>query len=110
MPELSGNASGRWTKENHQATVTLRYTDSYLQDDGARNNSLLGQNIDSFTTVDFQYRYDASELTGIGSWIMVGANNITDENPPRYGARPFFDEEAHSIRGRVLYAEIGLTF
>ncbi|GAB56336.1 hypothetical protein GPUN_2221 [Glaciecola punicea ACAM 611] len=110
MPELTGNASGRWTKDNHQATLTFRYTDSYLQDDAARNNDLLGQNIDSFTTLDFQYRYDASQIIGIGSWIMLGANNLTDENPPRYGARPFFDEEAHSIRGRVLYAEIGVTF
>jgi iron complex outermembrane receptor protein len=110
MPELTGNASGRLTKENHQATLTFRYTDSYLQDDGARSNSLLGQNIDSFTSLDFQYRYDASELIGIGSWIMLGANNLTDKNPPRYGARPFFDEEAHTIRGRFLYAEIGVTF
>jgi iron complex outermembrane receptor protein len=110
MPELSGNVSAKWAKENHQAIVTFRYTDSYLQDDAARSNSLLGQNINSFTTLDFQYRYDASELTGIESWLMIGANNLTDKNPPRYGARPFFDEEAHSIRGRVLYAEIGVRF
>jgi iron complex outermembrane receptor protein len=110
MPELSGNASAKWVKENHQAIATVRYTDSYLQDDGARSNSLLGQNIDSFTTLDLQYRYNASELTGIDSWLTVGANNVTDKNPPRYGARPFFDDEAHSIRGRVLYAEIGLRF
>jgi hypothetical protein len=42
--------------------------------------------------------------------IVLLANNLTDENPPRYGARQFFDEETHSIRGRVLYAEIGVTF
>jgi iron complex outermembrane receptor protein len=90
--------------------MTLRYKDSYLQDDAARSNKLLGQNIDSFTTVDMQYRYDSSELLGTQSWITLGANNITDEAPPEYGARPFFDDEVHSIRGRVLYAEVGFTF
>ena len=110
MPELSGNVSAKWAKENHQAIITFRYTDSYLQDDAARSNSLLGQNIDSFATVDLQYRFDASEFTGFGSWLTVGANNLMDKNPPEYGARPFFDDQAHSIRGRVMYAEIGLKF
>jgi iron complex outermembrane receptor protein len=110
MPKLTGNFSAKWSIDNHQAVMTLRYKDSYLQDDAARSNTLLGKNIDSFTTVDMQYRYDSSELLGTQSWITLGANNITDEAPPEYGARPFFDDEVHSIRGRVLYAEVGFTF
>ncbi|MFT7258264.1 MAG: iron complex outermembrane receptor protein [Glaciecola sp.] len=110
MPKLTGNFSAKWSVDNHQAVMTLRYKDSYLQDDAARSNKLLGQNIDSFTTVDMQYRYDSSELLGTQSWITLGANNITDEAPPEYGARPFFDDEVHPIRGRVLYAEVGFTF
>lgn len=81
-----------------------------MQDDAARSNSLLGQNIDSLTILDTQYRYDASKLAGIGRWLTLGVNKLRDKNPPRYAARPFFDEEVHSIRGRVIYAEMDLSF
>jgi iron complex outermembrane receptor protein len=110
MPELMGNISANWSKNNHQVGAIIRYKDSYLQDDAARGNTLFGKNIDSFTSLDLQYRYDSSELIGIGSWLTVGANNATDEDPPKYGAREWFDDQVHPIRGRVLYAEIGLRF
>jgi len=60
--------------------------------------------------LDLQYRFDSSELLGLGSWLLVGANNVTNEDPPEYGAREYFDDQVHPLRGRVLYAEVGLTF
>lgn len=110
MPETSGNVSANWTRNNHKLGATIRYKDSYLQDDSSRSNKLFGKNIDSFTTLDVQYRFDSSELFGLGSWLLVGANNLTDEEPPEYGAREFFDDQVHPLRGRVLYAEVGLKF
>lgn len=110
MPETSGNISLGWTKQNHKLSATMRYKDSYLQDDSSRSNKLFGENIDSFTTLDLQYRYDSAEFLGLGSWLLVGANNITDEDPPKYGAREFFDDQVHPLRGRVVYAEFGLKF
>ena len=110
MPQTSGNFRAAWTRNDHQIGATIRYKDSYLQDDSSRSNTLFGKNIDSFTTLDVQYRYDLSSLTQLGSWLMLGANNVTDEDPPEYGAREYFDDQVHPLRGRVLYAEIGLTF
>lgn len=110
MPKLNFNVSSKWSNNNHKAIVTLRYKDSYLQDDSARNNTLYGKDIDSFMTVDVQYTYDLSELINTNGWLTVGANNLLDENPPEYGARPYYDDEVHPIRGRVMYLELGLKF
>jgi iron complex outermembrane receptor protein len=110
MPKLNFNMSSKWSNNNHQAIATLRYKDSYLQDDGARNNTLLGKNIDSFTTLDVQYSYDFSELFSTDGWVTAGVNNVFDEQPPEYGARPYYDNEVHPIRGRVMYLELGLKF
>lgn len=110
MPKLNFNVSGKWSNNNHQAVATLRYKDSYLQDDSARNNKLLGKDIDSFTTLDVQYNYDLSELLSIAGSVTVGVNNVLDENPPEYGARPYYDNEVHPIRGRVIYLDLGFQF
>ena len=110
MPKTSGNVNANWTKTNHNFGAIVRYKDSYLQDDSSRSNKLFGKNIDSFITLDLQYRFDSSELLGLGSWLLVGANNVTNEDPPEYGAREYFDDQVHPLRGRVLYAEVGLTF
>ncbi len=110
LPELKSNLSLKWSRDNHQAVITARYIDSYLQDDPARSNSLLGKNINSFTTFDVQYLYHFTELFGVDGTFTIGANNLLDQDPPAYGARPYYDDEVHSIRGRVLYGEVKFNF
>ena len=120
MPELRWHGGATWVMGNHSANVTMRYIDSYKNDQS--NNGP----VESWTTFDAQYSVVFPGLISDGDTrITIGANNLTDEDPPalyrRDGAgnilpnpsasgvydgidRPGYDDRAgHDIRGRILY-------
>lgn len=117
QPQLRMNGSLSWQSGAHSANATIRYIDSY--DNDQSNNAP----IDSFTTLDLQYAIDMEGVIGDGdTTLRIGANNVLDEDPPalqRYDAsgnlitginaidRPASDLTVHEIRGRVLY--VGFT-
>ncbi len=115
-PKWRGNFGGSWRRGNHAAVVTVRYIDSYLNDQS--NNA----RIDSYTTVDAQYSLDLDGLFrgAPNASITVGADNIFDVDPPALvrndstGARitgtisdidrPSYDPlSGVDIRGRLFY-------
>ena len=109
-PALRYNLGLSWAKGPHRAALTLRHIDSYKNDEAAAL-----ADIDSWTTLDFQYAYSWEKLPGGGQGtVFVGAVNLADRDPPplptglegsqRYNLRPGFDGFVHDIKGRTLYA------
>lgn len=121
LPELRGVLGLDWQRDDHAANVTVRYTDGY---DNDQSNDAP---IDSFTTVDIQYRIDLSDAFGTSrSALTVGIENVFDEDPPGLVRndvngnritgtiadydRPGYDPRSGaSLRGRIAYvrAEYG---
>ena len=110
-PELRFNLSlaGSWGA--HDARLTLRYIDSYKNDEVPTLPE-----ISSWTTLDLNYGYSFAGPANGETTISLGAINLTDEDPPplpsgrtgaqRYNLRPGYDGFVHDIRGRVMYARV----
>lgn len=102
LPQWRANASARWSSGPHSVVATVRYIDSYLND----QNNL---KVDSFITEDLQYALSLDEvLGGSRTSIRLGVNNLTDEEPPSIGigVRPGYDETVHDVRGRIFYVSL----
>ncbi|MCY4214039.1 MAG: TonB-dependent receptor [Gammaproteobacteria bacterium] len=120
-PELRYNVGVTWTHGNHLANATVRYIDSYANDE-VLPISENPPNIDSWTTLDIYYALTLAGLfnTDGDITLSVGVNNLTDEDPPGltttrpneqiYNLRPGYDGLVHDIRGRQLYARFRYAF
>ena len=107
-PELRSNLGISWRSGPHAAGITVRYIDSYRNDEVA---SL--PEIAAWTTLDVNYSYVVDNLFGGEATLFFGARNLTDKDPPplptgregihRYNLRPGFDGFVHDIKGRTLY-------
>lgn len=131
MPELRAHGGVTWLFGNQSANLTLRYIDSYTND---QSTAGAPAEVDSWTTLDAQYSIVFPGLIGDGdTTISVGANNILDEEPPALVRnfsdgtqrppqnpstgifdgvdRPGYDDRAgHDIRGQILYARFVQQF
>ncbi|MCY3885309.1 MAG: TonB-dependent receptor [Gammaproteobacteria bacterium] len=107
-PELRLNLEIAWTLSRHSAGVSLRYVDSYTNDEVASQ-----RRITAWTTIDAQYRHAFSDTFRGKGTVYVGARNLTDRDPPplpsgrtgvhRYNLRPGYDGFVHDIKGRIVY-------
>ena len=107
-PELRLNFGVAWRRGAHAAGLTVRYVDSYKNDEVASMPKIA-----SWTTLDVNYSYELEDLFGGEATLFVGARNLTDRDPPplpsgrpgihRYNLRPGFDGFVHDIKGRTLY-------
>ena len=107
-PELRLNLGLGWRRGRHAGGLTVRYVDSYRNDEVA---SL--PEIAAWTTLDVNYSYVVESLFGGEATFYFGARNLTDRDPPplpsgragdqRYNLRPGFDGFVHDIKGRTLY-------
>ncbi len=107
-PELRLNLGLAWHRGPHAAGATLRYVDSYVNDEVA---SL--PKIAAWTTLDANYSYRVEDLFGGEVTLHLGARNLTDRDPPplpsgregvhRHNLRPGFDGFVHDIKGRTLF-------
>lgn len=122
IPQWRFNASLGWVRGPHSVNATVRYIDGY---DNDQSNDAP---IDSFTTVDLQYGLNLAGLFGnTGTSLVVGADNIFDQDPPALarntadgkritGTRTDIDRPGYDplggadIRGRVLYVRVGQKF
>ena len=112
-PELRVNLGLSWQRAPHAANLTLRYVDSYKNDEIA---SL--PRIAAWTTLDANYSYQMQDLFGANATIFLGARNLTDQDPPalpsgregihRHNLRPGFDGLVHDIKGRSIYLRFRL--
>ena len=112
-PQLRYNLGVAWSRAQHRGTLALRHIDSYENDEVASRPE-----IDAWTTLDAHYAYTFERLLGRGGRVtlFLGANNLTDRDPPalpsgeegvqRYNLRPGFDGFVHDIKGRTFYLRL----
>lgn len=121
-PKWRANFGLSWSNGAHSANTTVRYIDSYGNDQNA-SPTFGTPEIKSFTTVDLQYQLALNGLINDEETVIaVGANNVFDVDPPALprfdsagnvvqgGVRPGYDGEVHDIRGRVLYVRFTQSF
>jgi len=103
LPETKANATLRWARDNQNASLTARYISSY-ETTRAAPPAGYSQDIDSFTTWDFQYNYEFS-INQATARVTVGVLNLTDEEPSQVwdGANFSYDPRQHDARGRMPY-------
>lgn len=109
-PKWRANLSGMWSLGAHQVVLTGRYISGFVNDSVADN-----PRVDSFTTLDVQYTANVSELLGYSAGrttIAIGANNITDVQPP-FAETPLafaIETRVHDPRGRIFYVRAQQSF
>lgn len=114
-PKWRANAGLSWSKGIHSAKATVRFIDSYGNDQNASTTFGIPE-IDSFTTVDLHYQIVFEGLLNDEETVLaLGANNVFDVDPPALsrfdsagnlvqgGVRPGYDGEVHDIRGWIYY-------
>jgi outer membrane receptor protein involved in Fe transport len=109
IPEIRSNFTAKWDREGHQVTGTVRYIDSYTDDQPTNNLA----EIDSQTTFDLQYayRWEQGVLgTGKESRVSIGAINLFNEDPPFVNDRGGYDPLVHDPRGRLIYVSLNQSF
>lgn len=101
LPEFRGNAFVGWALGPHALNATVRYIDSYTNDQA-------GVQIDSWTSLDLRYSLDLNLISDHQTSLSVGARNLLDTDPPSLGdnQRPAYDDRVHDIRGRALFFEL----
>lgn len=106
LPEFRGNAFLGWEYGPHTLNATVRYIDSYENDQNA------GFTIDSWTLLDVRYNLDLNVIDEHRTSFSVGARNIFDVDPPSLGdgQRPAYDDRVHDIRGRIFFVELKHSF
>lgn len=113
VPDTRANLGISWRTSMHSINVTARHIGGY--DDRTPGNTL--DSIDSQTVLDAQYSVAFDGLFGDGGVtdISIGANNLTDEDPPAIdrasaNGRRAFDSKVHDPRGRIVYLRMKHTF
>ena len=113
-PELRLNLGLNWRRGAHAAGLTLRYVDSYKNDEIATQPKIA-----AWTTLDANYSYRVEDLFGTKAIIYLGTRNLTDKDPPplptglggihRHNLRPGFDGLVHDIKGRTIYLRLRVS-
>ena len=107
-PEWRGTLNLTWQRGDHQAVLMLNHTDDYRY----RRTATATDRIDSFTTVDLQYRLELIGLLGpdADTALTAGILNITDEDPPYVNISGGYDPRTADPRGRRAYVLLSSRF
>ena len=107
MPEWRGTLNLAWQRGNHQANLVVNYTHDYRF---RRANAI--DRIDSFTTLDLQYRLALGGLFGpdAETSLTAGVLNVTDEDPPHVDIGGGYDPRTADPRGRRAYLWLSSSF
>ena len=108
MPEWRGTLNLAWQRGDHQAVLMLNYTHDYRH----RRTATVTDRIDSFTTLDLQYRLELIGLLGpsADTALTAGILNITDEDPPYVNIGGGYDPRTADPRGRRAYVWLSSRF
>ena len=106
FPRVKGQASLRYARGGLDAGYKARYIGSSRDVPG---NAVNGGTLRSITYHDLQLGYSFGDSR---YRVAVGADNVTDEQPPASAANnPInFDIYTYDIRGRYFYATFGVNF
>jgi outer membrane receptor protein involved in Fe transport len=106
FPRVKGQAGLRYSRNGFEAGYKARYIGSSKDIPG---NAVNGGEVGAITYHDLQLAY------GFGDTryrVAIGVDNVTDRQPPASAANnPInFDIYTYDVRGRYMYATIGVKF
>ena len=109
-PKLRASASLRWYRENWDASITLTHIGEVF--DTSVNNDVTGEwwVVDSWQTVGARVGYTFDDGMLEGTRLVLGARNLTDEDPPLADASFGFLPELHNAYGRYWYFAVKHDF
>ena len=89
-------------RDDWAANLQVRHVGGYEDDQGV--------DIDGFTTVDANLRFDFGERfwRGVGASVMVGVVNLADQDPPYVAVAGSYDVRSADPRGRRVFARLAL--
>ena len=103
VPDLRTNLSLNWTRNDYAGVISANYIDEYED----LFYELDGHMIDSYLTYDGQFSYAGFE----NMKLVVGINNISDEEPPfSNGSYTGYDTGTHNPTGRFYYLRLNHQF
>ncbi len=107
-PAIRANLGLTWRGSQQAASLTIRYIDSYKNDEVASF-----PRIASWTTLDANFQHELPGFRRGEVSFSFGARNLLDRDPPplpsgregihRHNLRPGFDGFVHDIKGRTVY-------
>jgi len=112
QPQNRAQGSAIWNLGDHSVDLIVNFIGEHSEEDnvdgvtGVLSTSDL--KLDSWTTANLAYRYDAGEF----GQIKIGANNVTDEDPvlDKDGKYHRDHYDLYDSIGRVWYVEFRKTF
>lgn len=109
-PELRGNASVRWTKDQWGAGAVYSYVGDVIDTSITGPGGELFE-VDAFQTLSVYGDYTVEDGLGGDTRLRLGVRNITNEDPPVADefASGYFSN-LHSNRGRYFYLDIRKSF
>jgi len=112
QPQNRAQGSIIWSLGDHAVDLIVNYIGEHSEEDnvdattGVLTTSDI--NLDSWTTINMSYRFDA------GEWgrLKIGANNLTNEDPilDKNGKYDRSHYDLYDSLGRVVYVEYRKTF
>lgn len=112
QPQTRAQASVLWSTGDHAIDWVIDYIGPHSEEDnvdlasGALSTSSV--NLDSWTTMNLAYRYDAGQF----GQIKIGANNVMNEDPVLDIEGKYSDgfPNLYDAIGRVMYVEYKISF
>jgi len=111
-PRWKGTVALAWQRGPLAVNLAGRYTGRYRDyQDTLPNSNELG----NFWVFDFNARYEAGQaLAATNPWlarayVALGAVDLLNKTPP-FSYNPPYDSFEYDIRGRFVYANLGLRF
>ncbi len=107
QPEYRTNLLTTWTRGDFGVNLQVQYIPAMDHID--TTTGLVDDTLDSWTTADLQFTYN----TPWNGKVVVGARNITNEDPPINTTTmdsPFYADTVHDIFGRVPYVRYEQSF
>lgn len=112
QPVWQGSATVTWRHDSGLGGGALvRYVGSYIDTSPGLDVNGDPFEVEDWTTLNIyaQYEYPGDGLLA-NTRLRVGANNITNEDPPLVDATNGYDARYHSARGRYLYFDLRKQF
>ena len=122
MPDFRASAMLGWAYEMHGINAFVRTIGSFTDDQNSTynlrangtpdyNNPIEVVTIDDYTTVDLQYNLALDDIVGVeNSRFTIGLINAFNKRPPFVNSDGGFETRTHDPRGRLLYANMRLSF